>query len=482
MTSILASILALVFLGPGAEPNKDVDAAPPRVAAFLEAIRTGDPAATLRFVRKEFDETDLKRLPAEPRAQRLARIGREHPGLAFVRVLQDSPRVLRWLARDQKNQYLEIAFELSPAPAHGIMGVDLDPAEESTGAPVQARATDAEAAAAARQWLDELSAKDQFSGSVLLARDGKIFFEGAWGMADRERKIANRPDTSYNLASIGKVFTQVAIAQLAAKGKLALTDTISKHLPDLPVPSAEKITIQQLFKHTSGMGDIFGDKYFETPPASLKRLSDYIPFFANVPLQFSPGEGNSYSNAGYVVLGLIVEKLSGKEFHEYVRENIFVPAGMKDSGPYEPQLAVAKRAVGYTRRAPGGGNAPQPITGNLPARNSSAGGSRSTAPDLLRFDQALRQDRLLPKNWTDWFFFNKPGSPPKSPGEATGRGGSLAIAGGSPGVSTAMDMNLDTGTTIIVLANQDPQISERVLSRLRQWLPKPAKGLSTGGQ
>jgi D-alanyl-D-alanine carboxypeptidase len=470
MTFFPSLLLALAIVAPG----EAAAVAPPRAAAFLEAIRSGDPDSTLQFVRKEFDAEDLKRMPAEPRARRLAGIGKEHPGLAFVRVIQESPRQLRFLARDAQNRYVEIALELSPE-SHGILGVDLAPADESTGKQVEAKASDTDAAAAAKAWLDELAAKDQFSGSVLVARDGRPFFEGAWGMADREKKIANRADTSYNLASIGKIFTQVAIAQLAAKGKLALADTISKHLPNLPVPSSDKITIQQLVTHTSGMGDIFGEKYFQTPPSSLKRLSDYVPFFANVPLQFEPGSGNSYSNAGYVVLGLIVEKVSGKEFHEYVRENIFAPAGMKDSGPYEPQVAVANRAIGYTLRGPGGPGAPQPVTENLPARNSSAGGSRSTAPDLLRFDQALRNDRLLPKTWTDWIFSNKPGARTKNPAEAPGRSGALAIAGGSPGVSTAMDMNLDTGTTIVVLTNMDPQTAERALKRLREWLPRVPK-------
>ena len=460
MSALSALILGMAILAPA----ETASVPPPRVAAFLEAVRTGDPAMTLPFVQKEFDRKDLERLPAEPRSQRLARIGKEHPGLTFVRTLQDSPRQLRWLARDEKNRFVEIAFELSPE-SHGILGVDLEPADESTGQPVEPKATDAEAAAAAKSWLDDLAGKDLFSGSVLMARGGKVFFDGAWGMADREKKIANRPDTSYNLASIGKIFTKVAIAQLASKGKLALTDTIATHLPDLPVPSSDRITIQQLVNHASGMGDIFGEKYEATPPASLKRLSDYIPFFANVPLRFSPGEGNAYSNAGYVVLGLVVEKLSGKDFHDYVRENIFLPAEMKDTGPYEPQAGVVNRAVGYTRRAPGGAGSPQPVTASLPARNSSAGGSRSSAPDLLKFDQALRHGRLLPKGWTDWVYSNTPGSPGKA----------LAIAGGSPGVSTAMDMNLETGTTIIVLANMDPQASERVLSRLRQWLPKPGQ-------
>jgi D-alanyl-D-alanine carboxypeptidase len=280
-------------------------------------------------------------------------------------------------------------------------------------------------------------------------------------------------DTSYNLASIGKIFTQVAIAQLAWRGKLALSDTVAKHLPDLPVPSSDRITIQQLVTHTSGMGDIFGEKYERTPPSSLKRLSDYVQFFAGAPLLFPPGQGNSYSNAGYVVLGLVVEKVSGMEFHDYLRENVFRPVGMENTGPYEPGVTIPNRAIGYTRRRERpSGTAPQPVTAELPARNSSAGGSRSTAPDLLRFDQALRSNKVLSKEWGDWIFSNKPGSPGATPAGGDARRGALAIAGGSPGVNTAMEMNSEAGTTIIVLANLDPPIAERVLARIRQWLPR----------
>jgi CubicO group peptidase (beta-lactamase class C family) len=471
MAGILRFLLGLAVLaGSGADASS---VEPPRVAAFLAAVRTGDPAATLEFVRKEFDETDLKRFPAEPRAERLARIGREHPGLTFVRVLRDSARQLRWLARDKMKQFFEIEFELAGAPPHGILGVNFAEGDASAGVAEEPRATDAEAANAARRYLDDLAGKGRFSGTALMARKGRVFFEGAWGMADRERKVANRVDTSYNLASIGKIFTQVAIAQLASRRKLALTDTLAKHLPDLPVPSSDKITLQQLVTHTSGMGDIFGEKYERTPPASLVRLSDYVQFFEGMPLLFPPGQGNAYSNAGYIALGLVVEKVTGMEFHEYLRANVFRPAGMKNTGPYEPDVAVSNRAIGYTRRGPGPGEEegePRSVLAELPARNSSAGGSRSTAPDLLKFDQALRANRLLPARWTAWMFGDKPATPT---GEAL-RGG-LAIAGGSPGVSTAMEMNLDAGTTIIVLTNQDPPIAERILSRLRQWLPTPQK-------
>ena len=158
--------------------------------------------------------------------------------------------------------------------------------------------------------VDKAVAEDRFSGVVLLARDGTSIMSRAWGMADPAKGIANRPDTKFNLGSINKFFTHVAIGQLAAAGKLSLNDTIRKHLPDYPSPAADKITIEQLLQHRSGLGDIFGPKFLASH-ASLRKLSDYLPLFVDKPLEFEPGSDQRYSNAGFVVLGLIIEKISG---------------------------------------------------------------------------------------------------------------------------------------------------------------------------
>jgi len=125
----------------------------------------------------------------------------------------------------------------------------------------------------------------------------------------------------------------------------------------------------------------------------------------------------------------------GKEHldHDYLRENVFRPAGMENTGPYEPNVAIPNRATGYTRRGPNDpGAAPQPVTADLPARHSSAGGSRSTAPDLLRFDHALRSNKLLPKEWGDWIFSNKPGSPASSQAGGEARRGRSPSRKGRP--------------------------------------------------
>src|SRR3954466_1395969 len=142
------------------------------------------------------------------------------------------------------------------------------------------------------------------------------------------------------------MFTQVAAAQLAARGKLALTCTIRKHLPDSRVPEADRITVKQLLTMTSGMGEVFGQKYAATPKDRLRTLRDFLGLFETDPLRFEPGTSRAYSNAGYVVLGLIIEKASGRDYDEYVRERIFAPAGMKNTDAYPQDAVVANRAVG----------------------------------------------------------------------------------------------------------------------------------------
>jgi CubicO group peptidase (beta-lactamase class C family) len=307
--------------------------------------------------------------------------------------------------------------------------------------------------------VDKAAAEDKFSGVVLVAKDGAPLMSRAWGMADPAKEIANRADTKFNIGSINKIFTHVAIGQLAAAGKLSLSDTISKYLPDLPVPSADKITIEQLLQHRSGLGDIFGPK-FMTSHASIRKLSDYVPLFAGAPLQFEPGSDQKYSNAGFVVLGLIIEKVSGQSYYDYIRDHITKPAGMTDTASYAVDENVPNRAIGLTKRGPDG---PLPTRqsniNTLPAKPSSAGGGYSTAADLLRFSQALLADKLLPKRWTDWVFSGKLDGPGRR---------NIGVAGGSPGVNAVLE--IAPPYTVIVLSNFDPPAAMEAGAEVRKIL------------
>ncbi|MDP9203935.1 MAG: beta-lactamase family protein [Gemmatimonadota bacterium] len=298
--------------------------------------------------------------------------------------------------------------------------------------------------------VDSLARREEFSGVVVLAKDGAPVYQSAHGFADREHAIANNLQTAFNLGSINKAFTQIAILQLAAAKKIDLDSTLAKYWPDYPNQEvARRITIRQLLRHTSGIGGNIFDAPSGGKRSNIRRLHDYLPLFVNEPLQFEPGTKNAYSNAGYVVLGLLIERLSGDDYYTYVREHILEPAGMTRTGAFAVDSLAPNTAIGYTR---GDEDAPlnapvHPNTAELPGRGSSAGGGYSTAGDLLKFLKALREHRI-----------------------ANGLPAGLGIAGGSGGMNAVVEGALPGGYDLVVLANLDPPAAERVARMTREWL------------
>jgi D-alanyl-D-alanine carboxypeptidase len=218
---------------------------------------------------------------------------------------------------------------------------------------------------------------------------------------------------------------------------------------------------------TSGIGDIFGGRYQNTPKEKLRTIDDFLGLFADKPLEFTPGTKRQYSNGGYVVLGAIIEKVSGRDCFTYIRNHIHQPAGMTGSDSYDKDAAVSDRAIGYTRRGDDEGEDVKVRRNNyptLPGRGSSAGGGYSTAEDLLRFVSALRDGNL-------W-------SPELSVADG------FAIAGGAPGLNAEIEWTPERGYTIIVLSNYDPpsasQVAAQIKARLPQQLPESLTALSSG--
>src|SRR5262249_38682917 len=208
----------------------------------------------------------------------------------------------------------------------------------------------------------------------------------------------NRIDTKFNLGSMNKMFTAVAIAQLAEQGKLDFSDTISKHWPDYPnKEAAEKITIHHLLTHTSGLADYFGNDFMKASRDRFRKIDDYLPLFANKPLQFEPGKRFRYSNAGFMVLGGIVQRVSGQDYFDYVREPICKPATMINRACYSVDQETPKLAVGYTHGGPGGGRSKE-WKNNVflhVIKGGPAGGGYSTVEALVAFATALRNHKLL---------------------------------------------------------------------------------------
>jgi D-alanyl-D-alanine carboxypeptidase len=474
-SALLAALtfLLLAALAPAGIPGPPDTPQGRRMAALLAAFEAGTPEAVRAFVAANFAAEAQKQVPLEDRVRRLGGMAKDIGPLEFHSVLHaDGPEVV-FLARSKTSrEWLEVGMRLEPAPVFGILGLKFEQSEGPGAVAQKPAGSDAAAAAQAGTFLRPLADSGEFSGVVLLAKDGKPFFLEAYGLANRDFAVPNRTDTKFNLGSINKVFTQTAIAQLAAAGKLSLSDTVRKLLPDYPSAAADRITVQELVTMSSGLGDIFGKRYDATPKARLRTLSDFLPLFADDPLLFEPDTSRRYSNAGYIVLGLIIERVSGEPYHDYVRRHVFEPAGMKNSDAYPQDAVVQNRAVGYTRDGDDGQPQQGPPRVNvyaLPARSSSAGGGYATAADLLAFDVAMRHDVLLPPAWTDWFYTDKSTAPVAGAGRGKRSGGG-GFAGGTAGVNAVIETDLDSGYTVVVLSNLDPPSAERVAKRLRGLL------------
>ncbi len=473
--SALAVVLCIglapaAFAGPEGPAPPDTPAGR-RIQALLKAFEAGSPDAIRAFIAANFSEAALKEAPLDQRTERLSGMAKQIGPLEFQKMLPGGGDRAAFLARAKNSgDWLEIGLQLDPAPPRGIRGLRFEQTEGPDAVRQTRKGSDAEVAAAAGPYLRGLAESGDFSGVVLLAKNGAPFFHEAYGMADRAFGVPNRIDTKFNLGSINKTFTQTAIGQLAGKGRLSLSDTVRKHLPDYPNPAADRITIAQLLTMASGMGDFFGEKFDATPKSRIRTLQDYLGLFASDPLLFEPGTSRRYSNAGYVVLGLIIEKITGQSYYDYVRENIYGPAGMTSSDSFMQDAVVANRAVGYTSEDAGGKRRPEPLVNvyELPARGSSAGGGYSTAGDLLRFDVAMRSGKLLSPAWTAWYYSDLSTPPPSgAPGKLQGGKG---VAGGTAGVNGVLEMDLDTGYTVVVMSNLDPPSAEKVGKTLRQWL------------
>jgi CubicO group peptidase (beta-lactamase class C family) len=232
--------------------------------------------------------------------------------------------------------------------------------------------------------------KGEFMGSVLVARGGDVLFSKSYGSANLEWDIPNTPATKFRLGSITKQFTAASVLLLEERGKLKIEDAVKIHLPDAPA-AWEKITIFHLLTHTSGIPSF--TEFSEYPRMKLldTPAEQVVAKFRDRPLEFEPGEKMAYSNSGYLLLGYLVEKVSGQGYAEFVQENIFTPLGMKDSGYDSNSVIIPRRASGYAP-SPGGPVNAAFIHMSIP---HGAGALYSTTEDLLRWEQALFGGKLL---------------------------------------------------------------------------------------
>lgn len=312
-------------------------------------------------------------------------------------------------------------------------------------------------------YLGDLARRDVFSGTALVVRDGKVLYQNAFGLASRSFDVANRVDTRFRVGSITKDFTDIVVARLIADGRLHPNTTVAELLPDYPnQDAARRITINHLLNHTSGLGNFDYAEFLRRSPVRYRGPADYLELFANQPLAFEPGTGETYSNAGYIVLGVVIEAITGKSYFDAVREYVFEPAGMTASNFYSLDRPHPGVAVGYWKDR-GEGEWLNNYY-RMEIDGGPSGGSYSTAMDLWRFDHSLRTGKLLPPEETQWFLTRDWPHPGEiDPTILTEPRGS---AGGAEGVNAVYFSGGDW--FVCVLCNLDGSIAEEVGRRIFQ--------------
>lgn len=260
-------------------------------------------------------------------------------------------------------------------------------------------ASPADFSSEADAYLSKLTAQAEFSGAVLVATNGSVAFSKGYGLANRELDVANTPDSVFRLGSVTKQFTAMCILMLQEDHRLNVTNLISHYVENCP-EAWRAITIHHLLTHTSGITSFTGFEDNLKAERLPTTVTATVLRFRDKPLEFEPGTQMHYSNSGYVLLGYIIEKVSGMTYDHFVSERIFQPLGMKHSGYDHPADIVPHRASGYSRQGTNIVNC-IPFAMDTP---HAAGALHSTIGDMLIWDQSLYSTRLISANALDLMF------------------------------------------------------------------------------
>jgi D-alanyl-D-alanine carboxypeptidase len=470
--SLVAVLFAFFIASAPLQAQATLPATPAgaQLAGWLAAFNAHDRATLLAFLQKN----------APDRAARIAdefdfenRTG----GFDLRKVKDCGDTTCSVLLQEKSSdQFAQADIEVDPAAPHAIKKLGIEaiprPAEFALAPLTENAALDA-----LRSKLEKGAADGTFSGAALVAKDGKPIFTGAYGLADRDKKIPNTLDTKFRIGSMNKMITATAIVQLQQAGKLQFGDPLIKYLPDYPNSAwASKVTIHQLLTHTGGAGDFFGPE-FDKHRLELKTLQDYVKLYGKREPTFEPGTSWDYANYGFIILGIVVEKASRQDYYEYVRQHIFQPAGMTSTDSLPEDQPVSNRSVGYM--SSGGSNALVPNDSTLPYRATSAGGGYSTVGDLLAFANALENHKLLDAEHLELLTTAKADTPG---GRKYAYGffnrtlpdgvACFGHGGGAPGMNGELAICPASGFTVVVLSNLDPPAATRMADFVENRLPE----------
>ncbi|MBN2264280.1 MAG: beta-lactamase family protein [Candidatus Aminicenantes bacterium] len=451
---------------PAAPAFEDRTVLPPgpagaRVRSLIEVINSGDDGRIRRFLDEECDKAFRERIPMDDHVATVLGFRRDTGGLDFYSVrtyTPERPGAMVVIVKDRLlGNWWGLTLRFGPEPESLVAGLGINSARPPAGL-VEPPLTETEAVAEIRALLSRLKDKGWLSGAVLVAKGGSVLLTDFGGEASKAFHVPNAIDTKFNLGSMNKMFTAVAVARLVEAGKLRFDDPIGRWVDEtwLPKDVTAKITVRHLITHTSGLGSYFNDVYQKSSRALFRRLDDYKPLIRDDRPAFTPGDRFQYSNTGMFLLGVIIEKVTGDDYFDHIRKAIYAPAGMTDSDCYEMDDPVENLAIGYSPDW----KSPYGWRNNLYAhviKGGPAGGGFSTVRDLHRFALALLADKLVSPGTRDLMWTDFKGANygygftvVQSPG-----GKAVGHSGGFDGINSQLDIYVDSGYIVAAMANVD---------------------------
>jgi CubicO group peptidase (beta-lactamase class C family) len=460
LTRVLAFVLLCATVA-AAQPSLPTTPAGRVLTAWLTAFNAGDLPALLAF--------DARHRPDAPAISTTQRLRADTGGFALVRIEKSTTTSVTVLLEELDARRLaRLELEVTDAATPLVVSSTLRRVARTVDVPL-VRLTDAQTAIALTAKIEEQLKVDRFSGAILIGHRGRIVFGKAAGFANRGSRTPNTLATQFRNGSMNKMFTATAAMQLVEAGQLSLDDTVGKFIADYPnADVARKVTIRHLLSHTGGTGDFFGPEFLKHR-LTLKTHADYVTMFgARAPL-FEPGAEYRYSNYGMVLLGAIIERVSGLTYFDYVRTKVFEPAGMVSTGALPETAPLPSRSSGYMRN----GDAWVPNTDTLPWSGTAAGGGYSTVGDFFRFAEALQSGKLISKASLTQMI--TPGLIPQYgfgmflSGEGPTR--NFGHSGGAPGQNGDLRVFPESGYVIVALSNLDPPAASRLADFIAARLP-----------
>ena len=431
-----------------------------RIQSLINTFNTGDPDRIEQFIQEECTGR-FKNMPLEQHLAVFQGMYRQTGGLDFHGIrTYDPPRANETIVilKDRNfESWRAFTLRFDKDQDYLITSLGFNDARTPSNVTEPALKTE-NFLKEVKSLVERLSERGVFSGTVLIAKDTKVLFTHAAGEASIRFHIPNNIDTKFNLGSMNKMFTSVTIMQLVEQGKLSLDDTLDKFLDEswLPKETTSKITIHNLLSHTSGLGSYFNRVYARSSRQLFRKLDDYKPLIEVEKLAFEPGKRFQYSNTGMFILGVVIEKVTGEDYFDYVRKAIYQPAGMENSDSYEMDYPVENLAIGYSPAA----NSKWGWQNNYykhVIKGGPAGGGFSTVGDLHRFALALLSEKYLSqasldKMWKDHYDSDYGYGFSVQDGPS---GRVVGHSGGFDGINSNLSIFLDKDYIVAVMSNVD---------------------------